>query len=462
MVDLNLKLKRPKILIVDDDSNTLQSQRRFLRRANYIVDTALGGQEALNMMSRNEFDIIVTDLNMPEMNGLELLKTVKEIAPQIAVILVTGFATVKTAVEAIKSGAYDYIEKPFEQSEFIDMINNVVKRQEIWLKSIAPASERRKHYRFDNIVGFTPLMHQLYEEIKTVADTTVSVLITGENGTGKELVANALHSRSNRSKGPYVKVNCGALVETIVESELFGHEKGAFTGAVDRQIGKIESAHNGTLFLDEIGELSPSAQVKLLRILETGEFQRVGGTKTIRVDIRLISATNINLEEAVRDERFREDLYYRINTVILEIPPLRQRKPDISMLTEYFITLACKKMNKKITRISNEVVELLNKHDWPGNVRELSNTIERCVAFCKGDEIILKNLPPKMLHFSQGTVLMPVEMTTKLCDIEASHIYSALKKHHWNLSKTAESLKIARGTLYSKLKKLGISKQCSP
>ena len=456
MHDIRLNFKKPKILIVDDDINILNAQIRFLRREKFQVETALGGAEALKKVSLIEFDIVVTDLNMPEMNGLELLKTLKEIYPQLVVILTTGFATIKTAVQAIKYGAYDYIEKPFEQREFLDLIKGVIKRQNLWLKSISPGIEKRKHYRFDNIVGFTPQMHQLYEEIKTVTDTAVSVLILGENGTGKELVADALHYRSKRNKSPYVKINCGAIVETIIESELFGHEKGAYTGAVSRQKGKVESADGGTLFLDEIGDLSPSAQVKLLRVLETGEFQRVGGLETIKADVRLISATNVDLEDEVLHNCFREDLYYRINTVILEIPPLRQRKPDITMLAEYFITCSSKKMNKNISRISNDVMGLFLKYNWPGNVRELSNTIERCVAFCKGKEIILDNLPPRMLKIYNNGESNTLEMTTKLSDIEASHIYSSLKKHNWNLKRVADSLNIARGTLYSKMKKYDI------
>jgi len=450
--------KKVKVLVVDDEMEILLFLKKLLEKHGFHVETASGGEEALNIFSSEPFDMVITDLNMPRINGLELLTKLKETRPRITVIFMTGYATVKAAVQAIKEGAYDFIEKPFDPGALLTLLDKCVERQKLWEDTITPANEKRKNYRFNSIIGYTPQMHKLYDEIKTIAKTDFSVLILGENGTGKELVADAIHFESSRKGKSLIKVNCGALSENIVESELFGHERGAFTGAVTRQKGKIEVASGGTLFLDEIGELTSPAQVKLLRVLESGDFQRVGGSEMLRADLRLVSATNSDMEEAIINKGFREDLYYRINTAVLEIPPLRERKADIPLLAEYFLKRANRKMKKNITHIANDVMSIFMKYDWPGNVRELSNTIERCAAFCKSREIKAANVPQRITEKFQEEAGLLEKKPRDLAQVEASCILNALEENQWNLKQAALSLKIARGTLYSKMKKYNISK----
>lgn len=455
---MNTEISNSRILVVDDAREILQFLKRLLKKYGFYVETASSGIEAINRVSKQEFDIVVTDLSMPGMDGVELLARLKELHPHLTIIMMTAYGTVKTAVQAIKEGAYDFIEKPFDPKEFLNLINGIIERQELWRKSTFPQIERRKKDRFENIIGYTLQMHKLFDEIKTVTESTASVLILGENGTGKELVTDAIHYRGKGKNKPIIKVNCGALVESIVESELFGHEKGAFTGAVARKQGMVELANGGTLFLDEIGELTLATQVKLLRVLETGDFQRVGGVETLKADFRLVSATNVDLEEAIIEKEFREDLYYRINTIILEIPPLRERRADIPLLAEYFLKRTCQKLKKDINGISNDVMGLFMKYNWPGNVRELSNTIERCATFCKGSRIVTANVPSRIMDKFKDKESPINEAAKDLSDVEASHIYSVLEEKQWNLKRAAEALNIARGTLYSKIKKYGITK----
>lgn len=450
--------KKIKILVVDDEREILLLLKKLLEKNGYLVEIASEGEEAIAKVASSPFHIVLTDLNMPGMGGLELLAKLKENYPKITVIFMTGFGTVRAAVQAIKEGAYDFIEKPFNPKELLKLLHNCVERQKSWEEISSLSIENREDYRFNNIIGYSPQMHKLYDEIKTVAKTDVSILILGENGTGKELVADAIHFESARNKKPIIKVNCGALAESIIESELFGHERGAFTGAVSRKKGNIEVAAGGTLFLDEIVELTAAAQVKLLRILETGEFQRVGGVETLKADFRLISATNVNLEEAVLKKGFREDLYYRVNTVILEIPPLRERRADIPLLTDYLLKRTSKKMKKKIDRITNDAMSIFMKYDWPGNVRELSNTIERCAAFCRGREIRALDIPQRIAEKFNARGDLAGAGGKDLAEVEASYILTALEENQWNLKRAAQSLNIARGTLYSKMKKYNISR----
>lgn len=450
--------KKTRILLVDDEEMVRAPLKKLLNRKGYHVTTAKDGLEALEKSQQEGFDIVITDLIMPKMGGLMLLSELKTEHPELIVTVLSGKGTIESAVQAIKYGASDYIEKPVDPENFLEIIKRCTEQVHILKQDISIEHERRKDYRFENIVGQTKEMHNLFSQIKSVANSDASVLIGGDNGSGKELIADAIHYRSGKKVKPIIKVNCGALPDNIVESELFGHEKGAFTGAVSRQIGKIESANGGTLFLDEIGELTMNAQVKLLRVLETKEFQRVGGHATIKVDFRLVSATNKNLVEAVMNKEFREDLYYRINTVTITSPSLRERKGDIPLLANYFLKMYSKKEKKSITKIVPTALSLLMRYSWPGNVRELSHAIERSVIFCNGSELKPEHLPDKVKE-TGSTMEISINSPTKaLAAVEMTLIKTVLEENNWNLKKTAQSLDIARGTLYSKMEKYGILK----
>ncbi len=449
-----------KILIVDDEVEILKCLSTCIEKKGFAVETATDGERALGLTDERSFDLVITDLNLPQMSGLELLTKLKEKYPYISVILLAEHSTVELAVKAIKMGAYDFIEKPFEIKALLMLIDKLIDQKQYWEKTVTFEDNRRKTYRYENIIGNTSQMYNIFEEISSVAATDISVMIVGENGTGKELVANALHYKSLRKDKPFIKVNCGALAEGIIESELFGHEKGAFTGATSQRKGMFEMANSGTFFLDEIGELTPYTQVKLLRVLETWEFQRVGGNETLKSDFRFICATNKDLSHAAMNKEFREDLFYRINTAIIHLPPLRERKADIPLLIDYFLKRSCRKMKKNIRSISNEAMCLLMKHEWPGNVRELSHVIERGVAYCNGREIKPDNLPSTI---GTGQVLNENELTLNLrsktlADAEFNLILNILEESQWNLKEAAVTLGIARGTLYSKMKKYGIKK----
>lgn len=455
---MNKRLEKKSILLVDDEIMILESLEKILRHQGFDVKSAPNGHKALTLFNKYSFDLVITDLSMPGMDGLELLTNLKKRQPDITLIIMTAYATIKTAVQAIKKGAYDFIEKPFEPRELISLISDISERKQFWEEKNGVIKGRRNDYRFENIIGYTPQMHSLFDEIKEISDTDMPVLIVGENGTGKELVANAIHFRSLRKKSPHIKINCGALAENVVESELFGHEKGAFTGAVARKKGIFEMADKGTLFLDEIGELSKNIQVKLLRVLESSEFMMVGGTKILKSDFRFISATNKNLTEAVSKGEFREDLYYRINVAVITVPPLRERRADIPLLAEYFLKRTCHDFKKNIKGISRKAMGLLMNFDWPGNVRQLSNVIERSVAHCKGDEMAVGDLPEDIFDDKDKKEIIVNSPSQELSDVEASHIANVLIAHRWNLKKAAEALNITRTTLYKKINKYDIER----
>lgn len=444
-----------RILLVDDDPSIVELLAHLLKDKEFHVESASDGVEALNILEKKQFDIVVADLMMPRMGGLALLGEVKDRYSDVVVVFLSGEGTIETAVQAIKLGAYDYIQKPVDREKFLKLIEILAERRRGWEERVSLESDRRNVNRFENMLGQTPQMLRIFEEIKAVSKANASVLIDGENGTGKELIADAIHFRSFEHGKPYIKVNCGALAEGIVESELFGHEKGAYTGATSVQKGRLEMADNGTLFLDEIGELSPPAQVKLLRVLENGEFQRVGGTETRKVSIRLICATNKNLVGSIVDKEFREDLYYRINTVIIHAPPLRERRADIPLLVDYFLKKLCREAGKDIVGISREAMRILMTCEWHGNVRELAHAIERSLIYCHGEEITPEDLPPEIRETTHHRELL---MSRSLAEVESSHIYNVLLESEWNLSKALKTLKIARGTLYSKMEKYGITK----
>jgi two-component system response regulator AtoC len=443
------------ILVVDDERVMRDSLSEWLREDGYEVVAVEDGAQALNKVHSEKWDVLLVDLKMPGMDGIEVLTEVKKFDQDIPVIIMTAYATVDSAVRAMKEGAYDYIVKPFNPEEIGLAIRKIIAYQDLLKENIYLRQELEKKYAFMDIIGKSHKMQEVLALVKTVAKSNSTILIEGESGTGKELVARAIHNSSLRSEGPFVAVSCAALPESLLESELFGHEKGAFTGAVSRKKGRFELANNGTLFLDEIGDISPKTQVGLLRVLEEKAFMRVGGTEVINTDVRIISATNKDLKKLVAQAKFREDLYYRINVVSIQLPPLRDRKQDIPLLVQHFLKKYCIENKKELDGLSEEASRLLMKYDWPGNVRELENVIERAVVVAKGNIILPEDLPP--LASSEGRFEPTSDMS--LQELERKHILRVLQSNDWNITKTAKKLGIDRNTLSSKIKKYQISKR---
>jgi nitrogen regulation protein NR(I) len=382
-----------RILIADDEINIRRVLEAILKRDGYDVVTAANGDEALALMSRG-IHTVITDLKMPGLDGMGLLKRLSVDFPDIPVVMITAHGSVESAVEAVKLGAFDYVEKPFDQEQLRQIVAKALRTHVLARRDPRPEdSATRGRFR---LVGESPAIQQLYQVVEKVADTPSTVLITGESGTGKELIARALHDNSSRRNGPFIKINCAAIPKTLMESELFGYEKGAFTGAVGSKPGRFELAHGGSLFLDEIGEIPVEMQVKLLRVLQESEFERVGGIKTIKVDVRLITATNRDLAAEIVSGGFREDLFYRLNVVPIHLPPLRDRKEDIPLLVDHFIARFNERLKKQITHIEPEAIDRLLTHQWPGNIRELENVIERTILFCEGSSIHLRDLPGEL------------------------------------------------------------------
>jgi len=451
---------KTRILFVDDEPAYCRIFRnRIGRNGRFLVETAAGGSDALARLQEFQADIVFTDLMMPFMDGIELVAEIRSRFPQIFVLILTGIDSTSRAVQAMKAGAYDYLLKPLDYDMVERAIEAVLAHKSALQSQPSPDPDRREEFRFENIIGQDRKMYDIYGKINRVARTSATVLITGESGTGKELIASAIHARSLRRDGPFIQVNCAALAEGLVCSELFGHEKGAFTGAVSSKKGLFEQASGGTLFLDEIGDISIATQVALLRVLELGIFRRVGGTETISVDVRMITATNRDLAGAVREKLFREDLFYRINVVSLQTPPLRDRKSDIPLLVRYFLERYRAPGGRRIEGVSREAMELLCRYDWPGNCRELANAIEQAVIFC-GDRMLgPESLPPEIRRpMAQDQARTLVLESTSLAGVERTLILQVLEEKEWNLKQAAEALEIARGTLYSKMEKLRISK----
>jgi len=443
--------KQVKVLIVDDEAIIRESLRDWLSDVGYQVLTAENGHQALGIIEKEKPGIVIADLVMPGMDGIELLKRAKEISPGIEVIIITAYGSIPTAISAMREGAYDYIEKPFcpERAELL--VEKLVKHQRLLEENISLHQKLEERYRFENMIAKSAKMRQIIEVIKVVAKSNAAVLITGESGTGKELVARAIHSQSYRKGKPFVAVSCAALPESLLESELFGHEKGAFTGAHAQRKGKFEVANRGTLFLDEIGEMSANIQVHLLRVLEEKEFTRVGGNELIKVDVRVISATNTDIKKAVADGQFREDLYYRLNVVSIELPPLRERKEDIPLLAQHFLKKFALENQKEITGFSPEANDFLLKYEWPGNVRELENAIERAVILAKNSCIEVADLSQKSL-----IAVHSAPLGKKLAEVERNHILNILSETGGNYTKAAKILGISRVTLYNKIKANGL------
>jgi len=439
-----------RILVVDDEVNARTALAELLRDEGFDVETAADAFKALGKLDGFSPHIVVTDLKMPGMDGIELVKRLKALDDPPAVVVMTAFGAVNSAVEAMRAGASEYLTKPINFEELLVVIDKVLEHIELRRETRHLRARVRDRVAPNNIIGGAPPMQRVFEIIDQVAPSKATVLITGESGTGKELVANAIHARSPRANGPFVKLHCAALAETLLESELFGHERGAFTGAAVRKDGRFSVADGGTLFLDEIGEISPSVQVKLLRFLQEHEFERVGGTQTIRVDVRVIAATNKNLAEEVKHGRFREDLFYRLNVVTIEMPPLRDRKSDIPVLARFFLDRYAKDNNKSIEAISPQTLELLTNYEWPGNVRELENAIERAVVLTSGTALEPRHLPANVRPTVTPTG-MPSIPGASLAEIEKYAILETLKSTGGSTSKAAELLGISVRTIQYRL-----------
>ena len=451
-VDMEFKKKQYKILVVEDNASLRSGIVATLEKDGYTVDSAIDGEEGLRKSRSSSWNLVITDIKMPKIDGITLFKTIKSQFPAIDVIVITAFATVDIAVDAIKNGAEDFITKPFPLAELRTKVSALYDRWENRQK--ISESNTASH----QIIGNSDAIKKILGLIQKVAESDSPVLITGASGTGKELVANSIHESGKTAVGPFIAVNCGALTESLLESELFGHEKGAFTGAIRDHSGKIEQAAGGTLFLDEIGDMPPNLQVKLLRILQTRQFQRVGGEKFIHSDFRLISATNKNLEQAVKENLFRSDLYYRINVIPIHVPPLSQRREDIPLLIDYILQQRSEKLNRRIPQIQTSVLRKLQSYSWPGNVRELENFIERALVFIE-DNIFTEELFSFDEKSEKTETSPPIpgrDMVEYINKIEREMILTALKDHHGIKQRAADQLNIKAGTLYYKMEKYGI------
>ena len=438
------------ILIVDDEKNIREGLKIYLAKDNHKILLAADGVEAYKILTENEIDVVITDLKMPNMDGETLMKKIIKEVYNIPVIILTGHGTVETAVQAMREGAYDFLTKPLNLEKLSLIVSRAVSQRRLIIEN------RNLQSIFDNIgkaevIGKSGKMTKIYEIIQNVAPTKASVLVLGENGVGKELVANMLFELSKRKDKPFVKVHCAALSESLLESELFGHEKGAFTGAIKNKKGRFELADGGTLFLDEIGEISPQIQVKLLRVLQERQFERVGGEETINVDVRIISATNLDLKSEVEKGNFREDLYYRLNVVQINVPPLRERKEDIPLFVSKFLTVFSKENNKIIKDITTKATTCLYNYEWPGNVRELRNVIESAVVLCKSNVIDIDDLPPHIRTDDNEGKSLKIELPCSMKEIEKKAIMSTLKMTNGNKSKAAEILELNRKTLHNKI-----------
>ena len=441
-----------KILIVDDELIMRESLAGWLERDGYAVQTAPSGEDALEQLKETRFDILLVDIKMEGISGLDVLRYMKENDPDVAVVMITAYGSIPTAIEAMKNGAYDYMLKPFDPNELGVLIEKIIRYQNQAREMQFLRQEVKERTRFESMIGQSKPMHEIFDLICDVAPMDSTVLITGHTGTGKGLAAKAIHTNSPRCNGPFVTVNCGAIPEHLMETELFGHQKGAFTDAKETKKGRLELANGGTLFLDEVGEISMRMQIDLLRVLEDRVFYRVGGTQPMEADFRVIAATNRNLEKAIKEGIFREDLFYRLNVISIKMPSLRQRKEDIPLLAEHFLQRFVQETNKSIDKISREAMDELMLYDWPGNIRELENAIERAVVVGKGRQTRPEDLPIFCHEPS------PALRGNTLQEVEENHIRQILMDNDWNIARSAKVLGIDRSTLYSKIKKYEIGK----
>ena len=448
-----------KVLIVDDEPGMRSLLTRVMEKEGYSSSACADGVEALQVFEGEEWDLVIADIDMPGMDGIELLKRIRNDRPQVPVLMITAYATVETAVEAMKLGAYDYITKPFAMDELKIVVGKVFERQKLLVQRDLLLAEIRSQYDIKGIIGVSDRMRDVVDMAMSVAPSRATVLIEGESGTGKELVARAIHDHSDRRDKPFVVVNCGALSDGILESELFGHERGAFSGAIASRKGRFELADGGSLFIDEIGELPPQAQVKLLRFLQNQEFERVGGAVVLKSNARIIAATNRDLKDMVRTGGFREDLFYRLNVVHITAPPLRDRREDVEPLARYFHEKYCIQMNKKLGDLQENVLMALRTYDWEGNVRELENVMERAVVLCKGEFITLRDLPGEVRGQDDSTEAVPVggQTLTQIMEaMERQILVRTLEKNRGSQTRTAGELGIKRTTLRYKMGKYGL------
>ncbi|MBS2029051.1 MAG: sigma-54-dependent Fis family transcriptional regulator [Deltaproteobacteria bacterium] len=444
------------LLIVDDEAANLDSLVRLFAKEGYRAVGASTGAEALEVIRRESIPVMITDLMMPGMSGVELLRAAHAVSPDTEVVLMTAYGTVETAVEAMKEGAYDFVTKPLKRHAIVKTVKQALEKQSLVtenkrlktrLEEVGPGGNKR-------IIGQSPAFRLAFDLVKQAAPSTATVLLQGENGTGKELFARAIHDLSQRAEGPFVAINCAAIPESLLESELFGHEKGAFTGAVTTKPGRFERANHGTLFLDEVGEMTPAAQVKLLRVLQESEFERLGGTSSIKVDVRVVAATNKDLQREVAEGRFREDLYYRLNVVALKLPPLHSRREDLPLLADHFLRIYCQKNAKTRTGFTPQAMELLESYAWPGNVRELENAVERAVVLSKGETIGVDDLPESVRGGMRGSAQhLVIPIGTPLEEIERRVIHETLRHTKGDKTLAAQLLGIAARTIYRKLER---------
>jgi len=442
---------RPRLLVVDDDVSAVESLREIFEREGFEVRTASSGEEGLETLRGDEFGVVLADLRMPGMDGMDLLRAVKALRPDTEVVIMTAFGTIERAVEAMREGAYDFVTKPLKRPLVVRSVTRAWEKASLKAENQALREELEAVTGDRNLVGTSAAMRRVHDTIAQVAQASTTVLVLGESGTGKELVARAIHRRSRRNRGPFVAINCAAIPVTLLESELFGHERGAFTGAFARREGRFRLADGGTLFLDEVAELDPLIQAKLLRVLQEGEFERLGGTQTLRVDVRVVASTNKNLLEMARTGRFREDLFYRLNVISLTLPALRERTEDIPLLAQHFLSRFAEKNRKEVRTITREAMELLAAHDWPGNVRELENTIEHAVVLSRGDTIRVEDLPDLVASDASAKQYLTIQLGTPLDEIEQQVIQQTLRLTRGNKRLAAQLLGIATRTIYRKL-----------
>jgi len=459
-------LQQYRILIADDEDVIRFVLHEALGKEGYEIEEASNGEEAVLKARNTSFDLVILDIKMSRMDGIEALKEIQKIDPGIPVVMITAYGNSQIAMQAVREGAYDYFNKPFDVNEIRIVIKRALEKRRLQNQIERLENQILQEFRFDRIIGTSPKMQEVFALVNKVITNDVNVLVGGESGTGKELVAQAVHYHSYRSKKPFVKVSCVAIPETLLESEMFGHERGAFTGAHQTKLGKFELAQGGTLFLDEIGDMPLSLQVKLLRVIQERELERIGGTKTIKVDIRLIASTNRNLAEAVKEQTFREDLYFRINVLPIYLPPLRERVDDIPLLVQHFIKYYNQKIGKHVKKVSDEVMKILMDYSWPGNVRELENVIQRAIILSIGDTITPDILPPnlhvsplipELSHIAEDFNLPMLERIQLVTDkIEEQMIRAALVKANFRRQETADLLGISRKSLHNKMQKYGL------
>jgi DNA-binding NtrC family response regulator len=449
-----MEMGKKVILIVEDDPTVGESIRLLLKKRGYSILLASNGKEALQLFRHKTVDLVITDVVMPKMDGIELLEAVKDLRPETEVIVISAQGTIEKAVQAMKLGAFDFIEKPINPRVISLLLERALEKQTLILQNRDLRTRLEDKFHFKNIIGRSEGMVRIFELIRHIAPYDSSVLIIGESGTGKELIANAIHYNSPRASMPFIKVSCASLSEGIIESELFGHEKGAFTGAVTSRKGRFELAHQGILFLDEVEDIPPATQIKLLRVLQEGEFERVGGNKTIKVNLRIIAASNRDLQEEVRGGTFREDLYYRLNVVNIKLPPLRDRRDDIPFLVHYFIEKNNKKYNMKVKGISQKAMNLLTDYGWMGNVRELENTIESVLVVNSPAVIDVQHLPQEFRNFKERTEVISIKIGTPLEEVEKEMLIQTLRMTKGNKRKAAHLLGINVRTIHRKMEEI--------